>query len=408
MYKYIRFLPYTLLLSILYLSSGERKLLAQSPINVEIKTLSSIDVCGSKQFQIYIQTNEIYASDSIVGYDLFIGYNAEKIQFDQLLAANTISSQLQNAGSDASLSINKLVSGEIWISGAFLADSKFLKGKQPLIAVAGKYLKNCSDTNLITILQFSPAYYNFKDPPEIKTQNLVLNAEVAESGRIAAVQVEKDTIAVTYMEDIGVLPIYFQNDDISRTKYIECNIKFTKKDLIKLSKIESVQSNLKIDSMFVGADSVRLNISYHGIIDKLKPGLKIEFERSIKDSISIQAFIQLKILSECSCINDVLNDSVHIILHHPPVSVAEEILDIVNDKSLINYKLTNENISIQANEGYISHVSIYNIIGQKLENIENLHTSIEIPTRDLSGINLIEILVSYKSRTKKMLITYIK
>ncbi len=400
---------YTLLLSILLLSSGEGKLSAQSPITVEVKTLTNIDVCGNKLFQIYIQTSEIYASDSIVGYDLFLGYNSDKIELDQVLTSNTISSQLQNAGSEAILTSNKTVQGEIWISGAYLTENRFLKGKQALIALSGRYLKDCSDTTLVSVLQFNPAYYDFKDAPEILTKNLVIKAEVAEAGRVISANVKEDTIDYRIEDTSVTFSIYLSNDDVSRTKNIECTVEFDRKDLLKIKNVESMQQVVRIDSIVNSTGKSIIHLTQLSNADKLVPSLKIDVQRLTQDSAVVVAKVELKVQTNCTCINKVVNDSLKLKLFQPPVS-AEEFEDIfIKYDSIIVSSISNEAISLHSNEGSIFHVTVYSILGQKIENIENSHTSIVIPTsRYPPGLYLMEVYVNHKSKVKKMLIKYIK
>lgn len=404
-----RTILYTLLLSIFILSSRESELRAQSPITVEVKTLTNIDVCGNKLFQIFIQTSEIYANDSIVGFDLFLGYNSEKIQLDQILTSNTISSQLQNAGSEAILTSNKTVQGEIWISGAFLSENRFLKGKQPLIALSGRYLKDCIDTTLISVLQFNPAYYDFRNPPEIITKNLVVIAEVAEAGRIVSANVKEDSIDFKYEDSTVSFLIYLTNDDLARAKNIECKVEFDRKELLKIRNIESMQPGVRIDSIVNsnGKSIIHLTQLYNA--DKLVPSIKIDLQRLTQDSAIVVAKVELKVESNCTCLNKVVNDSLKFKLFQPPVSAQEYNDNYIEYDSKIVSSISDEAISIHSNEGSIFHVTVYSIIGQKIENIENSHTSIVIPTsRYTPGLYLMEVYVNHKSKVKKMLIKYIK
>lgn len=404
-----RTILYTLLLSIFILSSRESELRAQSPITVEVKTLTNIDVCGNKLFQIFIQTSEIYANDSIVGYDLFLGYNSEKIQLDQILTSNTISNQLQNAGSEAILTSNKTVQGEIWISGAFLSENRFLKGKQPLIALSGRYLKDCIDTTLISVLQFNPAYYDFRNAPEIITKDLVVIAELAEAGRIVSAYVKEDSLEFKKEDSAVTFSIYLSNDDIVRTKNIECKIEFDRKDILIVRNIELLQPSISIDSIINSDGKTIVHLSRLNNVDKLMPSLKIDLQRLTVDSAVVEAKVELKVKSKCTCINKVVNDSLNIKLFQSPVSVQEYDDNFIKYNPIIVSSISDEAISLHSNEGRIFHVRVYSIIGQNIENIENSHTSIVIPTNNYTpGLYLMEVYVNNKSKVKKMLIKYIK
>ena len=143
--------------------------------------------------------------------------------------------------------------------------------------------------------------------------------------------------------------------------------------------------------------------------DKLEPSIKIDLKRLTQDSAIVVAKVELKIESNCTCINKVVNDSLKFKLFQPPVSAQEYNDNYIEYDSKIVSSISEEAISIHSNEGSIFHVTVYSIIGQKIENIENSHTSIVIPTsRYTPGLYLMEVYVNHKSKVKKMLIKYIK
>jgi len=398
---------YTLLLNILLFSSGGWDLSAQSPINVEIKTVSNVDVCGNKQFQIYIQTDEIYASDSIVGFDLFIGFNPEKIQLDQLLSGNTISGQLQSAGTDASLTINKLVTGEVWISGAFLVDRRFLKGKQPLLALSGRYLKNCSDTTSITVLQYTPAYYDFRTAPEIITKDLVLKAEVTESGRRLSTYVVEDSLIFKVQDSLKGLQVYLSNDDILQTKELEWIAKIENPEAIDIVEVESVQPNVRIDTVLLQDSQKVIQLSLLGQVEVTKPSLELKIKRKSIDSAVIKINLSITPKSECTCITKVLNDSLVIKVLPQPVSI-DEMPTLLNEVK-IESSFSNGKFVLYSPNAVFQRVEVYNVLGQKTNMFVESQNNVVIPENKLNiGLNIMELTVIHENRIKKMLIKYIK
>jgi len=380
---------------------------AQSPINVEIKTVSNVDVCGNKQFQIYIQTDEIYASDSIVGFDLFIGFNPEKIQLDQLLSGNTISGQLQSAGTDASLTINKLVTGEVWISGAFLVDRRFLKGKQPLLALSGRYLKNCSDTTSITVLQYTPAYYDFRTAPEIITKDLVLKAEVTESGRRLSTYVVEDSLIFKVQDSLKGLQVYLSNDDILQTKELEWIAKIENPEAIDIVEVESVQPNVRIDTVLLQDSQKVIQLSLLGQVEVTKPSLELKIKRKSIDSAVIKINLSITPKSECTCITKVLNDSLVIKVLPQPVSI-DEMPTLLNEVK-IESSFSNGKFVLYSPNAVFQRVEVYNVLGQKTNMFVESQNNVVIPENKLNiGLNIMELTVIHENRIKKMLIKYIK
>lgn len=380
---------------------------AQSPINVEIKTVSNVDVCGNKQFQIYIQTDEIYASDSIVGFDLFIGFNPEKIQLDQLLSGNTISGQLQSAGTDASLTINKLITGEVWISGAFLVDRRFLKGKQPLLALSGRYLKNCSDTTSITVLQYTPAYYDFRTAPEIITKDLVLKAEVTESGRRLSTYVVEDSLIFKVQDSLKGLQVYLSNDDILQTKELEWIAKIENPDAIDIIEVESVQPNVRIDTVLHQDSQKVIQLSLLGQVEVTKPSLELKIKRKSTDSAVIKINLSITPKSECTCITKELNDSLVIKVLPQPVSI-DEMPTLLNEVK-IESSFSNGKFVLYSPNAVFQRVEVYNVLGQKTNMFVESQNNVVIPENKLNiGLNIMELTVIHENRIKKMLIKYIK
>ena len=82
---------YLLPLMILFFG-GMQEGIAQDTLKVEIVPLSTIvDVCNTeKRVTVYIQTNEIYAKDSLIGYDLDIEYDKDRFVFEQELTQGTL------------------------------------------------------------------------------------------------------------------------------------------------------------------------------------------------------------------------------------------------------------------------------------------------------------------------------
>jgi len=385
-------------------------MLGQSPISIEVKSVSDVDVCGNKLFQIYVQTNEIYVSDSIVGFDLYLGYNPDKIQLDQLLVANTLSSQFQNNGSESILTINKTISGEVWISGAYFVEKKFLKGKLPLIAISGRYLKECTDTTEIAILDFIPAYYDFtKIPPQLQITNLALKATVANlSGRSFQAEIKEEIIKIANTDSIATINVYLRNDDIARNKNVELSIFLNRNENINIEDIESTNSTFIIETIERKLDTVILKAKILGVIAKDTPTIVFKIQRKSFNSDTVSAFIIIRKLTDCNCISQINNDSFNIQIQKKLISSVE-----FEDKDSMSPKVYLQKIGdryeIQSYDNTLSQINIYNSLGQLLEKINCSVSKVELSGDKLmNGLNIIEVIVNCNNKVNKKLIKYIK
>ncbi|MFN8361783.1 MAG: hypothetical protein U0264_17885 [Candidatus Kapaibacterium sp.] len=394
------------------LSSNSQKVFAQSSINVEIKVLNNIDICGNKTFQLFIQTDEIYAADSIVGFDLYLGYNSEKIQIDQMLTAGTISSQLQNAGSEAVLTINKTVIGEVWLSGAFFSNNKFLKGKQPLIALTGRYIKDCSDTTMVTLLEYIPAYYDFsKLPPQVLTKDLTLRAEVPVNGtREFKADVKEDRITIGENDSTRNIRVFILNDDIIRTNTMDLVVYSENKQCLHVQSIESLQNECKIDTSYLDSDTLHVRASWKNTLNLSLPVYNLKVQRTTVDHDSSVITLKVKKITDCNCINQVRNDSIKIEVIGKKVGLEKDESGLPsNVEPEVTINKTGHNCIIRCNKGMIFQIMNSDLLGRKVWKLTTKGETVELSEEEFSyGINLLEISIENQEKVTKKLIKYIK
>jgi len=402
---------FCILLGILILSSIRLEVHAQSTLKVEIKTLSDIDVCGNKLFQIYIQTDEIYAADSIVGFDLYLGFNEKKIQLDQMLASGTLSAPLQNSGSDAVLTMNKTVAGEVWISGAFFTNNKFLKGKQPLIALSGRYLNDCSDTTVVNLIEFIPAYYDFsKLPPIIAGKNLLLIANIAKnSGKKFETTIKKDKVTLTKEDSVGQIAIYLNNEDIVKTKNVELALIIDKKDILSIRNIESVQTGLTVDTSYIKNDNLIIGVSWKDSINVNLPAFTLQILRKKYNNDTVKIFVNVIKLTSCNCVNTVSTDSVQVELEGiiVGVNIKNNLDDSDNEVMRINE--WEGSLILTCEEGNISQILLYDVIGEVQWSKKYFEQTVIVPKELFSnGVSILEVMHVNQNKETKKLIKYIK
>ncbi|MBI3259724.1 MAG: hypothetical protein HYZ54_09660 [Ignavibacteriae bacterium] len=393
---------YLLPLVILILS-GMQKGKAQDTLKVEIiPSTSIIDVCNSeKRIEIYVQTNEIYAKDSLIGYDFYLEFDKDKIIIEQPIKPNTLTSKIEAAGG---FSYFGLFEPGVYHAVAFIQNgSSFVKGSEPLIAFKGRYKDSCEGFTSIRISDFEAEYQNITTVRNVKfDEEKYIKGEVADlNGRefkTLFIQKELEIGKNDSIDDIDLLLQFQQNAQLKNA-----NIVFRASDskLLNIVSIVTLQNSIIIDTIIENEDSTQVKISFSQNFQTSLPALRLKL-KSLKDS-NFTSPISARIVQTnvCTCIKKLSGDIANI-----RKIKSDSIMSVEVDQDIVKFDLqiieSDNNIKLFSSE-IINEVGIFNILG-----IELVRFKIEYPSFNVSlpqnliqnGAYIVEIITNAENKRK--------
>ncbi len=135
-----------------------RQAQAQEPeIRVGVRDDSS-DVCGDKRSLIVVYVDTIVLQDSILGYDLEVRYNPEKLYLTDEIFVSTLTEQFD----DHKLTFPEPGLARGWGANILRPVTTVQQG-QPLIAMSGEFIGNCNDTAHVEVSFISFAHVKNDD-----------------------------------------------------------------------------------------------------------------------------------------------------------------------------------------------------------------------------------------------------
>ncbi len=388
--------------------SGMQKGLAQDTLKVELITNTTIDVCGiEKRLTIEIQTNEIYAKDSLQGYTFFLEYDADKILIEQALTLNTITNQIVSAGGDVFF---KLLEPGVYRAEAFLPfnSNVFLKGKIPLVVFSGKYIGQCEGIASIRITDFEPVFYSFGSSKilEYGTEKYV-KGEVADiSGRNFRISFASDSIEIGKQDSITESNISFQFQSDSKITGANINFSVGSTDLLNIESIDKIQDGIAIDTLIIEKDTTKIKVSFRQNFQTSMPALRMKLKSLKNDNFKSPITAKIIGINKCNCIKTTTGD----ILEVKKIKFDTTISVDIHENASTGFSLieSDDNIKLVSNE-LIKEITLYTILGIVLETNKIEYPSMEITlpqSRIPKGVYIIEAVTN--AENKRNYIKFIK
>jgi len=133
-------------------------LAAGDTARVSLQVLDTVDVCGRRECVLVVTLSPVQARDSLMGFNLAIRFNPEKLIFHAMLTSGTLAEGMDQRGFGAQ-------AGELRAYAFTL--TRTISGAQPLVAFVGEYRQQCPDTAGVQLL-----YVEFNE--EFERQRTVL------------------------------------------------------------------------------------------------------------------------------------------------------------------------------------------------------------------------------------------
>ncbi|GMV53076.1 MAG: T9SS C-terminal target domain-containing protein [Chlorobi bacterium] len=312
-----------------------------------------VDVCsGEKRWLISASLGSIYDSDSLMSFDITIGFDTSLITPTDGLTSGTLAEQMKF--SDISPAFNFRVPGEMRVSAFTI--TRNVKGNLPLFAVAGNYNGGCG-TEVPLTLPWEPEFNE-----EFKR---VVTAFIADTLKTVAIpKVNSTTGIVTHSDTISLA-------DTTDLVEIEALVTMQSTDskLVKLH-IESDRLNLvTIDSVsFAGTaysaiDTVatdHVTIKFQTTGSETPGTVYIRFPGTAADTVAIR--YRTEIVDSCTCTQPG-KTAITNIIKREPVGIQENKLDR-NEGSVIQWSVHRDIITIQNLHGGPNAIRIVDTFGR--------------------------------------------
>jgi hypothetical protein len=341
------FLPVIVLVMLLSAVAGE-ELIAKYQAKIDI--LKDIDVCDStaKERLIFmVNIGEIKRSDSLLGFDLAIRYNPNKIKITNYLTGNTLSSVFEEKSFSLGLD-SGIISG---FALTFNFNLKPPSGDSILIAFSAEWIGNCEDTTNLEILELNFTEEFKKELDTTFGTGVVYGYPFALPERTAKMKVDKPII--TLKDNQNDFKLNY-SVTLPQTYYTESLIlEYLSSNIIKINDVVSSDMNAEVVSVENNKIALRLKNNV------TKFNLSLNCNYLLKDTLTGYKFYINKMLySDCSCILSVSSDSIIVNKDSTFVSVKE----IFGS----NVKLESDCLIMDNADLGIENIAMFDLLGRKV------------------------------------------
>lgn len=362
---------FKLLLVILGMASSIASALAADTLKVTSQRI--IDMCGQEQrWLIVADLGEIYVSDSLLSFDIILGYDAARMRPTTGLKSGTLSEQLDLFDSPY---FNFVTKGEIWVSAAGL--TRPARGKLPLFAVAGDYIGTCNQSTNITVA-FAPEFNEeFKRKVEVYRTDSVVSVAIPKSRpdlgaftTVQALQMEgKDSTA----EGEIVLRCMGMRDSLLNLK-----LALSRPDVFEIVSVWSEDANVR-DLTLSGnqRDTSGVMLKVNALADSVTIRYSV---RSLTDSRDTTETLSVYMASslECGCIRP--TGSAVITLHSRKQDTTTVDADV--DEATDYIVLRDGTIIVQCLHRQPESITVYSLLGEVIAQVTEVKENrIQIPVQ---------------------------
>lgn len=315
---------------------------------LRIQSYRIVDVCSAeRRWLLAVNVGTIRPTDSLVSFDITIGYNKNKLLPTDVLKEGTLSA---NMGYPPVL--NTVVPNEMRISGGNII--KPVAGDLPLFAVSGEFLGSCNE---ITALSYPwPATFN----EEFKKRFTVVGLDSVKSLALAkkyvglgytasadTMRLDKDSTSATDITLKGDLSIdsVFVLKVLFNTQAIACQI--------------DPAFGVQVVSSDTMTNGIAWTLRHQNAARHLK--FRTKWNDTSSDTTSLIR-ISTQTTQTCACVAPAEIDSIVVLKTVPVVSVSSF------DEHVDGIRFANENLSIQCDHEKMKSVTIFSLSGENLVN----------------------------------------
>lgn len=372
-----------MLMLVLAVFTAASTALAQDTLRIQSYRL--VDVCSNeRRWLLAVNVGTIRTNDSLVSFDITIGYDRTKLRPTDVLKEGTLS-----AGMAYEPFLNTVVPNEMRIAGGNII--KTVQGDVPLVAVAGDFLGDCMAID--TLGYPWPATFNseFKKRFTVVRFDTVKAIAKAKSNFNSGIRSNTESLTIASGErfiDFTVVGSQLKADSTPyRFRFKNSNGKILLVNGADVKGLIDVQESQTSDGLVVQARSTQQ-----------QPEITIRYEiTSASRPDSATVIMSTEDLSDCTCERSTLIDTVSIKIN-PTVSVSS------TDERIEAIIQQNDAVHVQCDHEEMKTVQVYSLAGQLIETITLNKTDTVIATSSLSaGSYVVRVICGNHQHVKMIL-----
>jgi len=333
---------------------------AADTVNIASKQL--INICSApndQKFLIYVDLGEIYFSDSLMSFDIFLKYDTTKLVFTDMLNTGTLSAQMSDLGP---VWRPKDPGGFCYAGGASIL--KNAKGNIPLIAFQGVFKGQCGDTTTVSL---DEASFNteFKRQYNASTSGVVRTyVKGTLSNDVASVFLSRSMVTGG-KDSIVSVPLRVKTPGLSNAS-IECTVTLQHGGFFKLDTIQPLvqDTTVIVTSIDQGAETTTLKWQMKASGEMQDFNVLIRSLSNVNGKVAVMnaTFI---VIDSCFCVGPKNTDSMStctIENKTTSTSVREKVVD----EGIAWYTTLGGDIVIQSLHGQPESIEIFTLLGEQL------------------------------------------
>lgn len=332
-----------MLIAVLAAMTAASTLSAQDTIRFE--SYRTVDVCSNeRRWLLAVNLGKVLPSDSLVSFDITIGYDRTLLRPTDVLKEGTLS-----AGMAYEPFLNTVVPNEMRIAGGNII--KTVYGDLPLFAVAGDYLGDCKQFDTLGYPWPSTFNAEFKKRVTIVKRDTVRAVAIAKGNKNAGLQSIVDSIVVDGGSD-------YINLDLKGSRLRSDSVRYRFSVKSSTPQVTIAPDGAVKGLINVSENKVKDGIEIEATAVALEPELQIRYNviGTPRPSYA-ELIITTEDLTDCVCEKPSLRDTVRIKID-PTVSVTS------TDEHIENIYVHNDVLVIQCDHEEMKTVQLFSLHGE--------------------------------------------
>ncbi len=349
---------------------------------LELLDFNPIDLCG-KEFQKEVivapSIGNIIKSDSLIGFELSLGYDPEIVRMNKVLYINTFADRFK-----FKQSYTESETGEIVFEGAvgLQGQPNPLSGDMPLVGFAGDFIGDCDDSVEFTVNYFFPLD-GFKGSVDEDTTLTIVGNIVDKPTRMIGFKFDNTDLKLK-KDSTALLNIDLDLGELSSLEYWKAKVSFDT-DSLTLVGVE-------------GSDSVEVELNYADntgyfiemkVINADDANITLNIASAKYDTADVKVTIETVETTECICATR-FPESIKIFNNYQSDTVVTNV-DYSDSYEYLDGRILAKKVG--------TVVQVYDILGNKIDeevcNVNSVYDSnrlrkgiyfIKVTTSDLTKI----------------------
>lgn len=350
-----------------------------------------INVCsGEQRWLVSAYIGEVYESDSLMSFDITIGYDTSLLVPTDGLFTGTLAEQMKFA--DISPAANFRVPGEMRVSGFTI--TRNVKGNLPLFAVAGTFKGVCGQSDSLT-LPWSPEYNE-----EFKKWTKVFNSAWVESVAIPVpaaaegIVEQTDSVKITSADTaVNVLASVLIPSNYG--KQATATFAFKNNTAGRFAKCQVSNTTATIN---VSPDSSTVSIEF--IANKTTDTVALEVVAKSATGMSTDTIVStIQIHDTCTCSVPTSRGTTVVNLDSQPTAINM----VLNEESPTTISVMTDRIEVETVHGGPHQVRIFTIYGSIIAEYDiDDNQRVTIPTEEMTCGTYLVSIVSTRNHTTRI------